>query len=496
LISRSGARSLPPAAEDSDRPVLFNSADFFVLLALVWVGCRLLPARARTLLLLAASWLFYAWWDPRFLSLLWLTTGVDYVAALRIEAARARGDARAARRWFGLSLCTSLGMLGFFKYFDFFAESTAGALGALGLSVSPFTLQIVLPAGISFYTFQTLAYVIDVYRGQIAAERNAVDFALFVAFFPQLMAGPIERAASLLPQLERLRAPRLEDLAAGGWLVFWGLFKKVFVADNLAPYTHWAVAEGGAGSAADVWIALFAFSMQFYCDFSGYSDMAVGLGRFFGVRLEPNFHLPFFAQSPTELWNRWHRTLASWFRDYVYGPLTARWSAPRGRALAALLTMSLVGLWHGARWTYVAWGAAWGLTLVLHRLARAPLARLSAASPRLAPWLSLGGVLLTFHLWMVIGAFFICERIEHAFFMQRVLFTGFDSGPTSARDALTVLYYCAPLLAVQAAQLASGRMEVLQGARAPLRFAVYALLAGLLLVMGAESDEAFFYYAF
>ena len=476
--------------------MLFNSVEFFVLLAFVWVGCRVLPRRGRSVLLLAASWLFYAWWDPRFLSLLLLTTGVDYVAARHIEAARGRGDTRAARRWFGLSLCTGLGMLGFFKYFDFFAESTAEALGALGLRVHPFTLHVALPAGISFYTFQTLAYVIDVYRGRIRAERDALDFALFVAFFPQLMAGPIERAASLLPQLKQLPRTSLARLSDGGWLIFWGLFKKVFVADNLAPYTGWAVVEGGATSAADAWLGLFAFSIQFYCDFSGYSDMALGLGRVFGVRLEPNFHLPFFARNPADLWARWHRTLAAWFRDYVYDPLCARWPGAAGRAAAALLAMSLVGLWHGARWTYVTWGLCWGVALVLHRLLRRPLAAQLAEHPGLSPWVSLGGVVLTFHLWMVIGAFFVCTQVEHALFLQRVLFTGFDTGPTTLRDATSVLYYCAPLLALQAAQLASGHLDVLQRAAAPLRFAAYTLLAGLLLVMGAETDQAFFYYAF
>jgi len=476
--------------------LLFNSGEFFVLLGATLLLYPLLARRGQNRMLLVASWVFYAWWDWRFLGLLWLSTIVDFLAARGIEAARARGDAAAPRRWLAASLATNLGALGFFKYWNFFAESTARVLEALGLHASPLTLHVILPAGISFYTFQTLAYTIDVWRGRVRAERDPLDFALFVAFFPQLMAGPIERARRLLPQIRRPRTVTAEDWRVGGWLLFWGLFKKVFIADNLAPLTGWAFHVAEAPSAAQLASVYFGFAIQFYCDFSGYSDMARGIARLFGIQIANNFRLPYFSPNPMALWQRWHRTLAFWFRDYVYGPLSRALGAGPGRAAAALATMGLVGLWHGAAFTFVLWGLAWGVVLVVHRLVRGPIARFVQGRPWARPWRTMLGTLLTFYLWLTLGTFFVAPDAGIAARFLWRFHTGFDSSPGALRDFATVLYYSAPLVAMQIAQLRAGKIDLVPDWPAPVRFAVYAGLTLLLVVMGAEADQEFFYFAF
>jgi D-alanyl-lipoteichoic acid acyltransferase DltB (MBOAT superfamily) len=224
--------------------------------------------------------------------------------------------------------------------------------------------------------------------------------------------------------------------------------------------------------------------------------MACGLARLFGVRIQQNFRLPYFSPNPSALWTRWHRTLAAWFRDYVYGPLSRRWPGPRGRALALLATMTLVGLWHGARWTFVLWGFLWGLALISHRALRRPLANLVEGRPGASRWLTVGGVLLTFHLWLLLGSLFVAPRVDLALAMGWRLLTGFDASASAVRDGITVLYYSAPLLVLEAVQLARGRLDVVGALPAPLRLAVYVGLATLLVVMGAETDQEFFYFAF
>lgn len=325
--------------------MLFNSGIFLGFFLGVYLLYLVSSHRLQNRLLLVASYVFYGYWDYRFLGLILVSTAIDYVAAQRIHSARQRSgsDGPNPTRWLWLSIVGNLGILGFFKYFGFFADGFSELGALMGWDVPAFTLQVVLPVGISFYTFQSLGYTLDVYRRRIEPTRDLFDFALFVAFFPQLMAGPIERAKKLIPQLQQRREIRPEYLQLGAWLIFWGLFKKVFIADNLAPYTFWGSTPGELATGLDTYLWSVAFTIRFYCDFSGYSDMARGLALLLGVHLSVNFHLPYFASNPAELWSRWHMTLTRWFRDNVYGPLR---SIPR--ALAVVLTMTLVGLWHGA----------------------------------------------------------------------------------------------------------------------------------------------------
>jgi alginate O-acetyltransferase complex protein AlgI len=343
--------------------VQFNSWSYIALLVAVVIIHRFLSRRGQNLVVLGASYLFYGAWDWRFLSLLWLSTVVDY------SVGRALGrtdDPARRRRLLWASLVTNLGLLATFKYFGFFTESFVDLMAGLGWQVDAPTLQIVLPVGISFYTFQTLGYTIDVYRRDIEPTREPLAFAVYVAFFPQLVAGPIERAGRLLPQFERRRDPVDSATAwSGVHLVLQGLVKKVAIADLVAPYV--ADAFGGAQEAGAAALALgvVGFGLQIYGDFSGYTDIARGSARLLGIELVRNFEQPYLSTSITDFWRRWHMSLSTWLRDYLYIPLGGNRTGHTARNL--MLTMLLGGLWHGAAWTFVLWGGLHGLYLMIHR---------------------------------------------------------------------------------------------------------------------------------
>ena len=346
--------------------MLFNSyvfAAFFAVVYTTYLACHRWT-RAQNLMLLAASYLFYGWWDWRFLGLIALSTAVDYVAGLKIACA----PTEVARRcWLWLSVATNLGILGAFKYLGFFLDSLQPLLGAIGIEGALPSLRLVLPVGISFYTFQSMSYTIDVYRRRGEACRDPFDFALYVAFFPQLVAGPIERSTRLLGQITRPRTLNTPAIEAGVWLVVWGLFKKIVVADNAALLANpvFAAPEAHAGSA--LLLGALAFTVQIYCDFSGYSNIARGLAKLLGFDLMVNFKLPYFALSPSDFWRRWHVSLSSWLRDYLYislgGDRHGSWRTYRN----LMVTMLLGGLWHGAAWNFVLWGLFHGLLLIAYR---------------------------------------------------------------------------------------------------------------------------------
>lgn len=335
---------------------------FFLLFFWLWPGLR---GRPRQHLLLAASYLFYASWSAPLLLLLIGSTLLDFNVARAIGRS---DDPTRRRRLLALSIAGNLGVLAFFKYSNFFVDSAAAGLHTLGLDLGAPTLGIILPVGISFYTFQTLGYTIDVYRRRLAPCASPLDFALYVAYFPQLVAGPIERAGHLLPQLQRLGEPEppRPDLSGFG-LIALGCFKKVVLADNLAPIVDAVYADPGNAWAPALWFATYAFAFQIYCDFSGYSDIAVGVARLMGVSLMQNFRAPYAALGPADLWRRWHISLSTWLRDYLYLPLGGNRRGPARTARNLLLTMLLGGLWHGAAWHFVLWGAYHGLLLVIFR---------------------------------------------------------------------------------------------------------------------------------
>jgi alginate O-acetyltransferase complex protein AlgI len=353
----------------------FAQAEFAVFLVFVLVvtwslrwAMKKLPwaiEKSRTadnLFLLAASYYFYAYWDYRFCGLLLISTLVDYVAARSI----ANGQSTITRRaWLSVSLLVNLGMLGFFKYFNFFIESATPLAESIGFN--PSTLSIVLPVGISFFTFQTLSYTIDVYRRQLEPTKNLLEFALYVAFFPQLVAGPIVRAVNFLPQLSGRSVFSRRRFYGGCQQLLRGAVKKVLIADRLAETIDVVFADVGSYSSVTVWIAVIGYAGQIYYDFSGYSDMAIGIAKMLGFRFPINFRHPYLATSMGDFWRRWHMTLSTWLRDYLYIPLGgsrgARWRTNRN----LMITMTLGGLWHGAAMTFVLWGAWHGTALVVAR---------------------------------------------------------------------------------------------------------------------------------
>jgi alginate O-acetyltransferase complex protein AlgI len=343
--------------------VIFHSLDFVVFFLVTLAVYWALPHRWQNRWLLVTSYFFYGYVHPWFLTLILLSTSIDYWAALRMEADPAR-----RRRYLWISIASNMGMLGFFKYFNFFAANVSQALASLGLGVSPPVLNVLLPVGISFFTFQALSYTVDVYRGTLRARRSFVDVATFVALFPQLVAGPIERASHLLPQVEGPRRFSVEAARTGLLLIVWGYFKKLVIADTVG-ITANKVFSLDAPSFYLLWAGVFAFGLQIYADFSAYSDIARGTARWLGFDLMQNFDQPYFARGPRQFWARWHISLSTWFRDYVYVPLGgSRRGFPRELG-NIMVTFLLSGLWHGASWNYVGWGAYHGLLLVGSRLA-------------------------------------------------------------------------------------------------------------------------------
>lgn len=345
--------------------MFFNSWEYAVFLPAVVLVYYCLNLRAQNLLLLAASYLFYGFWDWRFLTLLWLSTAVDFTVARAMRQHPLGSQAR--KRLLLISLCTNLGLLGFFKYFNFFIDSASMMLAGSGLDINPWALQIILPVGISFYTFQTLAYTIDVYRGRVEPTDDITVFALYVAFFPQLVAGPIERAQHLLPILSGKREVDIEAIGSGLWLILVGLVRKIAIADFLAGGVDAAFSNPGEFDSLRMFGAVLSFSLMIYGDFAGYTDIARGSSRLLGIDLMVNFTQPYFSRSLTEFWQRWHISLSTWLRDYLYIPLGGN----RGGSLATyrnlMITMLLGGLWHGASWNFVIWGGLHGLYLAVHR---------------------------------------------------------------------------------------------------------------------------------
>ena len=476
--------------------MLFNTESFFIFFILVYTIYVFSTKRYQNALLLTASYYFYAYWDYRFLALILISTIVDYLAAIALDKAHKEGRNSAKKLFLWLSIGVNLSILGFFKYFNFFASNLAAIMEGFGISLGDITYNIILPVGISFYTFQTMSYTIDVYRGRLTPCRNPLDFALFVAFFPQLMAGPIERASKLIPQIQNERVITEKNLTDGSWLIFWGLFKKLYIADNLAPYTHWALTLNGANTSVDIYLSLFALAIRFYCDFSGYSDIARGLARVMGFQLSLNFNLPYFSANPGELWSRWHITLSNWFRDYVYAPIRKTFFPKKSKHMAAIPTMMLVGFWHGANWTYIIWGLLWGLALVGHRYSKPYI----DASLMKIPYAKSTGrflsVLLTFQLWLLLGLIFGNASASEVFNDSKILFGGLTTSEYTYIDMITIFYYSWPLIIMQAAQYARNDLNVIKKVPFILRCVIYILLIFLIIQSGAAGDAEFIYFQF
>ncbi len=473
--------------------MVFNSLEFVVFFVVFYALYRLLPHRPQNWLLLVASYYFYAAWDWRFLGLLIASTVVDYSVARYLGRPHEQSH---RRRVLWISIAFNLGVLGFFKYYGFFADNLQALLASLGVGVSVPTLHAILPIGVSFYTFMTMSYVIDVYRREIEPTDDLLNFAVFVAFFPHLVAGPILRAAWLLPQIASPRSPTRQQLSEGAWLVGWGLVKKVFVADNLATIVD-AVFRNPHPSGLDVLLGVYAFAFQIYGDFSGYTDIARGLSKWMGIELNLNFLFPYFVRSPQEFWRHWHISLSTWLRDYLYVPLGgnrgSRWLTYRN----LLLTMALGGLWHGAAWPFVIWGVYQGMLLVAFRWVgeqwrgSAWIAALERPAWKAAGWL------VMFHLTCYGWLIFRADSAAGIGRMTEALVTGWFQPSQAAGDhALQLLFYAGPLVAVHAWEAWRRDLEAVPKLPLVARYAVLVALAYLTVLFGEFGGSQFIYFQF
>lgn len=336
--------------------MFFNSLSFAVFLPIVFVLYWFVFNKTKSTqnaLLIVASYYFYSCWDWRFLFLLVFSTFLDYYTGIQIEKAKTETT---RKLWFWLSISVNLGFLGIFKYYNFFAASFSELVNGLGLQTSPLLLKVILPVGISFYTFHGLSYVIDIYLKRIKAEYNFVDYSLFVSYFPLLVAGPIERATHLLPQVKVKRTFDYEKAKVAVYQIIWGLLKKVVIADTCATYANAIFDHYQSMNSLSLLLGAFYFAFQIYGDFSGYSDMALGMSKLFGLDLLRNFNYPYFSRDVAEFWRRWHISLSSWFRDYVYIPLGGSRGSKFTQVRNLFVIFLLSGFWHGANWTFIAWG--------------------------------------------------------------------------------------------------------------------------------------------
>ncbi|WP_418510292.1 MBOAT family O-acyltransferase [Corallibacter sp.] len=403
--------------------MLFNSITFLIFLpisfSLYWFLLKK-STKGQNILLLLASYFFYGWWDYRFLFLIALSTIVDYFLGLSLEKVLV-GKKR--KHLLGFSLVFNLGLLGFFKYYNFFIESWIDAWQNIGVEMHASTLNIILPVGISFYTFQTLSYTIDVYRNKLKPTHNFINFAAFVAFFPQLVAGPIERATNLLPQFSIKRNFKTKRAMSGIHLIIWGMFKKIVIADSSATYVNAIFSDYETLNTLTLCIGAIYFAFQIYGDFSGYSDIAIGTARLFGFELMRNFNLPYFSRDVAEFWRRWHISLSTWFRDYLYIPLGGSRGNKANQLRNVFIIFLVSGFWHGANWTFIVWGAlhaVFFIPLLLKKQNRKHLNQVSEST--LIP--SFGEIfkmLKTFVLVTLAWVFFRADNVSIAIdYLQRL----------------------------------------------------------------------------
>ncbi|MBK6753154.1 MAG: MBOAT family protein [Flavobacteriales bacterium] len=482
--------------------MLFNSIDFAVFLPIVfvlyWTVFRN-SVRARNWFLIAAGCVFYGWWDWRFLALWLFTAGVDYLVALGFSRTEDTG-----RRKFlmGLSLTANLGLLGFFKYFDFFLLSFVDAFSFFGHPIDARPLGIVLPVGISFYTFQSLSYTFDVYRRKLPAVKDPSTFFAFVSFFPQLLAGPIERAHHMLPQFGTKRNFNEAMAYDGVRQMLWGLFKKVVVADNCAAIVNPIFADHATQDGSTLALAIVLFAFQIYGDFSGYSDIAIGCARLFGFELMRNFAYPYFSRDIAEFWRRWHISLSTWFRDYLYIPLGG---SRHGKARTVRNTMIIFlvsGFWHGANWTFLAWGAVNGLLLLplLLRDKHHAMTGIVAEGRWLPTLREAGQVLFTFLLACFAWTFFRAKNMGQAFdILGTIASPSFFQSPSLGGGKVLWAAGIGILITLGLEWLARSRQYGLQLdgiLPRPIRLAVYYGLIGLLILTAPLGGGEFIYFQF
>ena len=470
--------------------MLFNSIDFFVFLIIVFLLYWLVVyqnLKFQNVLVVIASYVFYGWWDWRFLSLIALSTIVDYIVGFRVYEAR---NLLVKKRWLWVSIVFNLGLLGFFKYYNFFIESWVDLFSSMGYEFqSTWTLHVILPVGISFYTFQTLSYSIDIYKGKLKPTRDFIAFAAFVSFFPQLVAGPIERATNLVPQFLKKRTFTYKTFSYGIKLMIWGFFLKLVVADRAAIYVDAVYNNVDNHDGLTFIAATVLFAFQIYGDFAGYSLIAIGVSKLFGFELMTNFKRPYFSASVNEFWTRWHISLSTWFRDYLYIPLGGNRVGKSRWLFNLFITFLISGLWHGANWTFVAWGALNGLYLILEIVVFKKKRK------------GVINILFTFILINFSWIFFRANSIENAFNIIKKIFTSSGHLYIGSGDDITASLYAT--LAIVILLLVEIKKEyfdslfsISKNKYELVRLIAYAALIYMILYFGVFGKSQFIYFQF
>lgn len=474
--------------------MLFNSLAYGIFLPVVFIIYWAVPNKYRWPLLLISSYYFYMSWNPKYVILILLATGVSYKAAILVEESSSEKKKKAILL---TALIVCLGILFVFKYFNFFSNTVIEVFKRFSIQLHPVTLKLILPVGISFYTFQTLSYVIDVYKGKEKACRNFGVYAAFISFFPQLVAGPIERTGNLLPQITSEKKFDYEEAAYGLKLMAWGYFKKLVIADVTAGYVDAAFASIETCTGLDLFLSIIFFSFQIYCDFSGYSDIAIGSARLMGIKLMRNFNSPYYSHSIKEVWTRWHISLSTWFRDYVYIPLGGSRCSRLRRDFNLVVTFLLSGLWHGAAWTYVVWGGINGVGQIIEEklFGKREYKRLGSVISCIAVFVFWNFSLVFFRAetvtkaLMYIKKFLMCLRYPSQF-KQTAL--GFDKP-----ESMYCIFFIIILMIFDYASLKTDVIKWISSRKPAVRWTVYLLTVWVILAfMPPVNTSEFVYFQF
>lgn len=480
--------------------MLFNSLQFAVFLPIVFFLYWFVTnksLKAQNILLLVSSYFFYACWDWRFLFLLVFSTLLDYYTGIKMAEAK---DQHMKKFWFWLSISVNLGFLGIFKYYNFFAASFAESISHLGYQVNPWTLKVLLPVGISFYTFHGLSYVIDIYKDRIKPERNFIDYSVFVSFFPLLVAGPIERATHLLPQIQKKRTFDYARAVDGLRQILWGLFKKIVIADQCAEYANMVFNNSADHSGSTHVLGAIFFAFQIYCDFSGYSDIALGTARLFGIELLRNFAFPYFSRDIAEFWRRWHISLSTWFKDYLYIPLGGSKGGTWMKVRNTFIIFLVSGFWHGANWTFIIWGFLNALYIMPSILLNTNRNNLEiVAKGQILPSLrDFFSILITFGLTVFAWIFFRASSFGSAIsYIGKIFSVSLFTVPDTSGKTIVMILIIAVFIIIEwmgrEQQYAIANLGM-KWSRAVKWSVYYAIILGIIYFSGAE--QQFIYFQF
>ncbi len=483
--------------------MLFNSLSFAIFLPVVFILYWFVTnknLRFQNILLLVASFFFYACWDYRFLFLLVFSIALDYFTGIKMYEARNRNM---KKFWFWVSIGVNLGFLGFFKYYNFFEESFADALSLLGIKTNFWTLRIILPVGISFYTFHGLSYVIDIYKDRIKPERDFINYAVFVSFFPLLVAGPIERATHLLPQIQQKRTFDYTKAVDGLRQILWGIFKKVVIADNCAEYANMIFNNPADYTGSTLVLGAIFFAFQIYCDFSGYSDIALGTARLFGIDLLRNFAFPYFSRDIAEFWRRWHISLSTWFRDYLYIPLGGSKGGTWTKVRNTFIIFLVSGFWHGANWTFIVWGflnALYIMPSIIFNTHRDNLN--TVAQNKYLPSLKeLISIIITFGLTVFAWIFFRARSVPDAFsYLSGIFSKSIFNMPqiSGMRNIFIMIIITIVFIVIEwLGREEQFALAILKKRNSPIfRYTCYFVIILVILIFGNFNENQFIYFQF